>query len=297
MLVGFAIWLPVVLASGVPPGFTPIDYFWLAASGVGNVLGLMATYAAYRIGKVGVVAAVASTEGAIVALIAVAAGEHVAPLSAALLAVIVASVVVVAATRDPAPIERAHPSRAALLAGLSAALFGISLYATSQLGRSVSLAWAVLPPRALGVAVLAIPLVIRGRLQSVRKAMPLVISTGVSEVLGRVRVRVRESFEHCDRVRPGGAVPRHECGGRVHPVPRAAQSNPPGRSHRSGGCDRDTGGGLGVLAEVCVRSAGQGRSPTSSRGDSDAISRVPDRRRYRIEFGQGRGRLGYRAWM
>lgn len=184
MLVGFAIWLPVVLASGVPPGFTPIDYFWLAASGVGNVLGLMATYAAYRIGKVGVVAAVASTEGAIVALIAVAAGEHVAPLSAALLAVIVASVVVVAATRDPAPIERAHPSRAALLAGLSAALFGISLYATSQLGRSVSLAWAVLPPRALGVAVLAIPLVIRGRLQSVRKAMPLVISTGVSEVLG-----------------------------------------------------------------------------------------------------------------
>jgi drug/metabolite transporter (DMT)-like permease len=184
MLVGFLVWLPVVLASGPPPDFTPVDYLWLAASGVGNVLGLMATYAAYRIGKVGVVAAVASTEGAIVALIAVAAGERIAPQSAVLLAVIVASVVVVAATRDPTPIEAVHPSRAALLAGLSAALFGVSLYATSQLGRSVSLAWAVLPPRALGVVVLAIPLVVRGRLQSDRRAMPLVISTGLSEVLG-----------------------------------------------------------------------------------------------------------------
>jgi drug/metabolite transporter (DMT)-like permease len=184
MLLGFVIWLPVVIASGVPRGLRPIDYLWLVVGSFGNVLGLVLTYTAYRIGKVGVVAAVVSTEGGIVAVLAAVDGESIAPVTALLLTVIVLSVVVVAATPDPVTSDRERPVKALALSCSAAVLFGSSLFATSQLGRNVSLSLAVLPPRAAGALVLALPLAVRGRLQVHRKAMPLVASVALSEVLG-----------------------------------------------------------------------------------------------------------------
>jgi drug/metabolite transporter (DMT)-like permease len=184
MLLGFVTWIPVTIASGVPRGLHPIDYLWLVVGGFGNVLGLVLNYAAYRIGKVGVVAAVASTEGGIVAVLAALDGESIALVTALLLTVIVLSVVVVAATPEPTASDHERPVKALTLSCSAAILFGLSLFATSQLGRNVSLSVAVLPARAAGALALALPLAVRGRLQVHRKAMPLVASVALTEVLG-----------------------------------------------------------------------------------------------------------------
>src|SRR5207302_6373758 len=46
--------------------------------------------------------------------------------------------------------------------------------------------WAVLPPRLLGVAVVALPLALRSRLRLTRRALPLVLAGGLGEVAGFV---------------------------------------------------------------------------------------------------------------
>ena len=87
MLIGLVLTLPWALIRGVPDvdGTATI---WLVLAGVGNCAGLLLVYTGVRIGKVGVVAPIASTEGAIAALIAVAAGEHLAPGAGAALVLV-----------------------------------------------------------------------------------------------------------------------------------------------------------------------------------------------------------------
>ncbi|HEX7497084.1 MAG TPA: EamA family transporter, partial [Candidatus Limnocylindrales bacterium] len=63
MLVGLLVTLPFVPFAGPLPPLTPILAFWLAASGLGSVIGLFFVYRGLRIGKVGPVLAIASTEG------------------------------------------------------------------------------------------------------------------------------------------------------------------------------------------------------------------------------------------
>src|SRR5450756_2539837 len=76
MLVGLVISVPLVPFTGPLPQITPVLVFWLAASGLGSVIGLLFVYRGMRIGKVGPVLAIASTEGAIAAVVAVIAGER-----------------------------------------------------------------------------------------------------------------------------------------------------------------------------------------------------------------------------
>ena len=77
---------------------------------------------------------------------------------------------------------------AAVLAIIAAVLFGASLYATGQIGRSLPLGWAALAPRATGAALVALPIAIRGRLVLSRSAAPLVVLAGLAEVIGFVCV-------------------------------------------------------------------------------------------------------------
>src|SRR5437773_1449537 len=67
MLVGFALALPAVVATGIPAGLDADALGWIVAAGAGNVLGLLLEYRGFRIGKVAIVAPIASTEGAIAA--------------------------------------------------------------------------------------------------------------------------------------------------------------------------------------------------------------------------------------
>ena len=181
MVVGLAVALPAALWDGVPAQHGAATIGWLAVAGCGNVGGLLLGYSALRVGRVGIVAPITSTEGAIAALIAVGAGEHLAPLSGVMLAVIACGVALAGAARD-AVVPR--ETRAILLAVAAAIAFGAGLYATGRISARMPIPWAVLPARLVGVLVVAVPLALTSRLRLTRRALPLVVASGVAEVAG-----------------------------------------------------------------------------------------------------------------
>jgi len=184
MIVGFVVVGPLVLANGVPDGLDARNIAWLAVSGFGNVLGLFLAYSGLRIGKVGLVAPIVSTEGAIAAVLSVAAGEHLAPSAGAVLGVIAVGIVLAATTRGE-PERTAHQDRLAVAYSIGAAFaFGASLYATARVSADLPIVWALLPARLVGVAVFALPLAVTGRLRLSRRALPLVVTSGFCEIGG-----------------------------------------------------------------------------------------------------------------
>jgi drug/metabolite transporter (DMT)-like permease len=206
MLVGLLITVPAAALSGVPARLGAGSGAWLAATGVGNVVGLVLTYRALRIGQVALVAALVSTEGAVAAVIALIAGEPLAPGVAVTLAAIVAGIWVssapdrsraaagaadrsraaaAAADRSRATAGAApHPTYAIVLAMGAALAFGASLYATARAGAELPVSWVVLSARGIGTVTLALPLAVTRRLEMTRRAVPLVVVSGVCEVLG-----------------------------------------------------------------------------------------------------------------
>jgi drug/metabolite transporter (DMT)-like permease len=184
MTVGLLVAAPAAALSGVPKNFDGGSAGWLAASGAGNVAGLLCTYSALRIGKVGLVGPIASTEGAVAAVISIVAGERLAPGTGLTLAAIALGAAL--ATRSPADTDETarSDSRAALLATGAAIAFGLSLYATGRVGRDLGIGWALLPPRVVGVAAIAVPLAITRRWHLPRAALPLVAVCGLFEVFG-----------------------------------------------------------------------------------------------------------------
>ena len=190
MLIGLVLVGPVALAEGKPDALDGGAVVWLAIAGLGNVGGLLLVYGGLRIGKVGVVAPISSSEGAVAALIAVVAGEHLGAWTAVALLVIAAGIVL--AARPPAEREEAgrDDPRAALLALGAALAFGASLYATGRASLDLPIAWAVLPPRLLGVVLVTIPFAVAGRLRLTRQATPYVAASGVAEVAGFVSYAV-----------------------------------------------------------------------------------------------------------
>ncbi len=184
MTVGLLVAAPAAAIAGAPENLDDGAVGWLVLSGAGNVVGLLCAYSALRIGKVGVVGPIASTEGAVAALISVAAGERLAPGAGVALAAITVGVALATRSTADRGDTRRSDSRAALLAAGAALSFGLSLYATGRVGRELGIAWAVLPPRVVGVAAIAIPLAVMGRWRLPRAALPLVVVCGLCEVLG-----------------------------------------------------------------------------------------------------------------
>lgn len=206
MFVGLAVTAPFVPFAGPLPNLTPILAFWLAASGLGSVIGLFFVYRGLRIGKVGPVLAIASTEGAIAAVVAVIAGEKLTIPVAVMLVVIAVGIAVVAlATGDTADAgeaageatggapdsspattkpRRGADRQAALFGTAGAIAFGFSIYGTAQAGMSLPIVLAIMPARVTGVAFVFIPMALAGRLKMTRRAAPLVVITALGEVLG-----------------------------------------------------------------------------------------------------------------
>lgn len=184
MLTGLLVVGPVALAQGKPAGLDGEALGWLALAGVGNVGGLLLLYRGFRLGGVGVVAPISSTEGAVAALISVAAGEHLGAGTALALAACVAGVVLVASAHAHVPdLEHVDP-RAALFGLAAAGAFGASLYATGRASLDLPIAWAILPPRLLGVAFVLLPLLVVHRLRLTRPAAPFLVASGFAEVTG-----------------------------------------------------------------------------------------------------------------
>lgn len=184
MLIGLVLTLPWALVRGVPDvdGSATI---WLTLAGVGNCAGLLLVYTGVRIGKVGVVAPIASTEGAIAALVAVVAGEQLAPGAGAALVLVAAGIVLAGLRGDePSSGSENRDLEAAFFGAAAALSFGVSLYATGRVGTELPVAWAILPPRIVGVLAIAVPLALAGRLTLTRRALPFVLGAGVAEVVG-----------------------------------------------------------------------------------------------------------------
>jgi drug/metabolite transporter (DMT)-like permease len=180
MLVGLVPAVPAVLAAGGPtPHGSSIG--WLALSGFGNVAGLGLVYAAVRRGKVGIVAPISSTEGAVAAVLAVALGEQLSPGVGAALGIVVVGVVLAASARGTE--GRTSPAAIALACG-AALGFGVSIYATGRVSQELSIAWAILPARIVGAALITLPLAAARRLPLTRAAAPFVVATGLAEVAG-----------------------------------------------------------------------------------------------------------------
>jgi drug/metabolite transporter (DMT)-like permease len=198
MLVGLVIAVPPALAVGVPSRLWGGDGAWLLLAGAGNVGGLILTYEALKVGQVALVAPVVSSEGAIAAVIAVVAGETLAPGSGVALAVIAVGIWLasvpasdgtgpgsheVDSAERGAPPTR-HRAEGVVLAACAAVTFGASLYATGRAGVDLPSSWVVLSARLIGLVVIVLPLAGLGRLRLVRRAVPLVITSGICEVLG-----------------------------------------------------------------------------------------------------------------
>ncbi len=188
MLVGLLICGPLAAAEGVPAQLHGMAWAWLALAGGGNVAGLMLAYAALRQGQAALVLPLVSTEGAIAAVIAVFAGESLS--SAAAAALLLATVgVCLASIRPSAPEEpgafhNEHHFKVVALALIAALLFGASLYGTARAAAELPSAWVVLSARAVGSVVLALPLMLSGKLRLPRRAVPLVVASGIAEVVG-----------------------------------------------------------------------------------------------------------------
>jgi drug/metabolite transporter (DMT)-like permease len=184
MTIGLVLTIPLLVVVHPPVPSDASTLGWLAGVAVGNLLGLLLVYSALRIGKVGVVAPLTSTEGALAAVLAVLAGEQLAGATALLLAVIAAGVAVAAMAPEDRPLVGEHKTRAAILALLAAASFAGGLYSTGHVSNTVALPWILLAPRLLGVVVIAVPLALTRRLRLEGAAVPLVLISGVTEIVG-----------------------------------------------------------------------------------------------------------------
>jgi uncharacterized membrane protein len=186
MLTGLLVVGPVALVEGRPESLDSGALTWLVIAGLGNITGLLLVYTGLRIGKVGVIAPISSSEGAVAAVIAVAAGETLGVWTA--VGLLIVAVGVVLASRPPAEHEEAGKDdpRAVWFALAAALAFGAGLYATGRASIELPTAWAVLPPRLLGVLLVTIPLAVAGRLRLTRAAVPYVVASGLAEVAGFV---------------------------------------------------------------------------------------------------------------
>lgn len=185
MLVGLVVAAPLAAITGVPAGLHGSALVWLIVSGAGNVCGLIVNYYALRIGQVSVVVPIVSTEGAIAAAISVITGQSLAVSVAVTLLVIVVGVVIASVPApDLAAHEAARHPRTIALAVATAGMFGVSLYATGRAGGLLPASWVVLSARLIGAVVLALPLIVTGRLHLSARAAPLVVASGLAEVAG-----------------------------------------------------------------------------------------------------------------
>jgi drug/metabolite transporter (DMT)-like permease len=185
MIVGALIVLPWASVEGAPDGLDGPSLGWLAVAGFGNVAGLLLAYSALRLGKVGIVAPVVSTEGAIAAVISIIAGEQIGRGVGVTLGVIAVGILLAASTREAQKMSVERSDLVVALYALAAAVsFGVSLYATARVSAELPIVWALLPARVVGVLVVALPLLLSGRLILTRRALPLVVVSGVAEVVG-----------------------------------------------------------------------------------------------------------------
>jgi drug/metabolite transporter (DMT)-like permease len=184
LVIGSVITAPFALAQGVPPELGAEQVLLLVVTAIGNTTGLLFAYSALRFGKVGVVAPITSAQGAAAAVIAVIAGEQIATGAGVALGVIVVGVTLSSMSRT---VEEGSGRREglAIWCAIGAALFfGLGLFAMGKLSEDLPVAWIIFPSRTIAVVLVTIPLALAHRMPMTRRAAPLVVVSGILEVLG-----------------------------------------------------------------------------------------------------------------
>jgi drug/metabolite transporter (DMT)-like permease len=122
-------------------------------------------YRAVQLGPVPLVAGLGATEGGVAAAISFATGERLPALTLLGLVVALAGMLVVlTSVRTPTPEGHGHPLQAGLLATLAATLFGLSLFAGARAIDHVPELWLPAGSRTFGTVLVAIPLLLIGKL-------------------------------------------------------------------------------------------------------------------------------------
>jgi len=181
MLFGLAATAVAALASGPPTDPSAHALAWALLAGLASAVGLGMMYRALRHGAVGVVAPIASTEGALAAMFSVAfLGERLTTGVVGCLAVIVMGVVLVTLHGRRTDVHL-RPSLDALAA---ACAFGVGLVASAQAGHGLGAFWTILVARVVGVALIALPLLLRGAMRRPGRAWWMVLFSGLAELFG-----------------------------------------------------------------------------------------------------------------
>lgn len=181
-LSGFVLLVPLALARGVPDVPTR-DWGFGLLGGACAAVGLTMYYMALRTGKAGVVAPILASAGGIAAVVSVALGEPLGRWEGTLLAAIAVGCILVAL--DRASGDASGRRRAVAFAGVATALYALQ---TLSVGRAGDLdpIWLVAAARTIGVAVIAAPIVLGGRLTMTRRALPFVAVSCLLEIVGFV---------------------------------------------------------------------------------------------------------------
>jgi drug/metabolite transporter (DMT)-like permease len=211
MVIGCVVGLPLAFLEPAPASIEPGTFALVLVAGSCYVAGLGLVYAALQIGKASIVAPVVATEGAIAAVIAVFLGDPIGLAAGAMLALIAVGVVLSSLDRGttdvaagdtglvadaldgpPVPSALSHTPpvlpgdarKSALLAITAAIVFGVGLYCSGRSASVLPVVWVALSARVIGVVVIALPLLLSGRLRLTRAVLPLVLISGVGEILG-----------------------------------------------------------------------------------------------------------------
>jgi drug/metabolite transporter (DMT)-like permease len=184
-LVGLAVCAPLLISEGAPRDASIGALSWLALGGAANIAGLSLLYIAYRAGDVALVAPITSTEGAVAAVIAIAAGERVQAGILVLLALIVLGVVRAADTETVhVAVAGRFNSGLVTVACAAAVCFGLSLYATGRAAAHEQFGWVAVAPRVAGVVCVSLPLLVRRRIRITRAGAPALLLAACAEVGG-----------------------------------------------------------------------------------------------------------------
>jgi drug/metabolite transporter (DMT)-like permease len=217
MIVGAIVGLPLALITGIPTEIPPATLPLVLLAGLCYSGGLYVTYRALTIGKVSIVAPIVATEGAVGAMVAVALGDPLSLIAALILAVIAGGVVLSAIeparpdvpagdielaadaldgpARDDARAriadhaallvdDAARTRKTVLLSVAGALIFGVGLVASGKAASLIPPIWVAVSARMIGLAVVALPLVVQRRLVLTRQVLPLVVIAGIGEIIG-----------------------------------------------------------------------------------------------------------------
>ncbi len=181
LVLGLVMVAPIALLTDRPEHLSASALGWAVLAGVTANVGLLLLYMALHIGKVGVVTPIASTEGAIAALLSVVVlGESLGAAVGATLIVIVIGVVIVTLNGSRSDLHL----RASLTAVAAAVLFGVGLLATARAGNDLGPYWTLSISRVVAIAIIVVPLLVRGRLPWPRGAWLMVSFSAMCEVVG-----------------------------------------------------------------------------------------------------------------